>query len=111
VALPPVEVSLDGQHVPEAGATTSQPRVIDESYEAGSVALTIEGIGGTTAELSLRRNSARLQGKGSAGLKIDGAELAGEKLKVAFPSGSGFVSRQVRISWPKVAGRTVRDAD
>jgi glycogen debranching enzyme len=101
VALPPVEVSLDGQHVPEAGATTSQPRVIDESYEAGSVALTIEGIGGTTAELSLRRNSARLQGKGSAGLKIDGAELAGEKLKVAFPSGSGFVSRQVRISWPK----------
>jgi hypothetical protein len=47
---------------------------------------------GTAAELSLRRNSA-------AEVKVDGAERLGEKLKVVFPQGSGFVTRQVRISW------------
>jgi glycogen debranching enzyme len=98
--LPPVEVSLDGQELPEAGAATRQPRVIEESYEAGGLTLSIEGIAGTTAELSLRRNSAQVQRK-SAGLKVDGAELAGDKLKVTFQQGSGFVSRQIHISWSK----------
>jgi len=65
------------------------------------VALTIESIAGTTAELSHRVNSAHLQGKGNANMKVDGAERLGEKLKVAFPQGSGFVSRQIRISCPK----------
>ncbi len=90
--LPPVEVSLDGQQLPEAGATTRQPRVTEEQYQAGSLALNVEGMAGTTAEFSLRRNSA-------AEVKVDGAERLGEKLKVVFPQGSGFVTRQVRISW------------
>jgi len=66
-----------------------------------SVALTIESIAGTTAELSHRVNSAHLRGKGNANMKVDGAERLGEKLKLLFPQGSGFVSQQIRISWPK----------
>ena len=99
--LPPVEVSLDGQQLPEAGATTSQPRVIDESYQNDNLALTVEGIAGTTAELSLHTNTEWLQGKGKAKMKIEGAELIGEKLKVTFPSGTGYTSRQIRISWSR----------
>ncbi len=99
--LPAVEVSLDGQELPEAGAATRQPRVIEESYQAESLALTLEGLGGTTAELSLRRNSERLQGKGDASVKVEGAERVGDKLKVAFPAGTGFVSQRIRISWSR----------
>jgi hypothetical protein len=47
------------------------------------VALTIESF----AELSHRVNSAHLQGKGNANIKVDGAERLGEKLKLAFPQG------------------------
>lgn len=94
--LPAVEVSLKELGLPEAGATTSQPRVIDEDYQADGLELTLEGIDGTTVELSLRRNSERLKG-----LKVEGAELVGDKLKVALPAGSGFVTQRVRVSWSK----------
>lgn len=100
LALPAVEVSLNGQHVPEAGAITSQPRVIEESYNAHELAFTIEGLGGTTTELSIRNNAARTQRQSTAGLRVEGAELNGGNLKVIFPKGSGFVSQRVRISWP-----------
>lgn len=99
--LPPVEVSFNGQQLPEVGATTSQPRVIEESYQADNLSLTMEGIAGTTAELSLRRNSERLQSKGDTNVKVDGAQRVGDKLKIVFPPGSGFVSQRIRISWPR----------
>ena len=100
VTLPRVEVSLDGQRLPAAGAMTSQPRVIEESYNARELALTVEGIAGTMAELSVRNNSVQSPRKGVATFSVDGAELSGEKLKVVFPKGSGFVSQRIRISWP-----------
>ncbi|MCU1319542.1 MAG: glycogen debranching enzyme-like protein, partial [Edaphobacter sp.] len=99
--MPPVEVSLNGQELPEVGSSTHQPRVVEESYQGNSLALTLEGVAGTTAELFLRRNGPPTRGKGDAGVRVDGAERSGEKLKVTFPQGSGFVSQQVRISWPK----------
>jgi len=99
IALPRVEVSLDGQSVPELGATTSQPRVIEESYGAHEITFTIEGLGGTTAELSVRSNSTHVQRISAAALNVEGAELSGEKLRVVFPKSSGFVSHRVRISW------------
>jgi hypothetical protein len=100
VTLPRVEVSLDVQRLPAAGATTSQPRVIEESYSAHELAFTMEGVGGTTAELSVRNNSAQPQRKGTVTFSVDGADLNGDKLKVIFPKGSGFVSQGIRISWP-----------
>jgi hypothetical protein len=79
---------------------TSQSRVVEESYDAHGLALTIEGVGGTTAELSVRNNSARPERQGAAAFSVDGAERSGEKLKVVFPNGTGFVSQRVHISWP-----------
>jgi glycogen debranching enzyme len=96
--LPPIEVSLAQQQLPEAGSPTSQPRVIDESYQATSLSLTLEGIAGTSVDLFLRKNPS---GKSATDIKVEGAESTGDKLRVNFSQGSGFVTQQVHISWPK----------
>jgi glycogen debranching enzyme len=99
--LPPVEISLPEQQLPEAGSPTTQPRVIDESYKADHLSLTLEGLAGTSVDLSLRRNMTASSAKRAADLKIEGAEKVEGKLRVSFPQGEGFVSQQVRISWAK----------
>jgi hypothetical protein len=40
-------------------------------------------------------------GKRAMDVKVEGAERIGEKLRVTFPQGSGFIAQKVRISWPK----------
>jgi glycogen debranching enzyme len=98
---PVVEVSLPDQGLPESGSTTAQPRIIDESYGANHLSLTMEGLGGTTVDLFLRKNVPDLRGKLGEGIRIEGAEKVGDGLRVVFPQGPGFVSQQVRISWSK----------
>lgn len=99
--LPPLEVSLPEQQLPEAGNPTSQPRFIDESYQAKDLSLTLEGVAGTTVDLYLRSNMPSPSGKGTVGTKVEGAESIGDKLRVTFPQGSGFVTQKVHISWTK----------
>ncbi|HEX3969438.1 MAG TPA: glycogen debranching protein, partial [Edaphobacter sp.] len=100
--LPPVEVSLPDQQLPEAGSLTSQPSVIDESYQLDRLSLTLEGLAGTTVDLYLRKNMPDSSGKRAADIKIEGAEkIDSNKLRVTFPQGQGFVSQEVRILWPK----------
>jgi glycogen debranching enzyme len=99
--LPPVEVSLAEQQLPEAGDATSQPRVIEESYQGDHLSLTLEGVGGTSVELILRNNMLSTSGKRAGEVKVTGAERAGDKLRVSFPQGSGFVTQKVDISWQK----------
>jgi glycogen debranching enzyme len=99
--LPSVEVSLAEQQLPKAGSPTTQPRVIDESYQDEHLSLTLEGLAGTTVDLFLRENTVAPSSKRSANIKIEGAEKIGDKLRVTFPRGSGFVSQRVHISWPK----------
>jgi glycogen debranching enzyme len=99
--LPPVEVSLAEQPLPEPGSLTSQPRVIDESYQAEHLSLTLEGVAGTTVDLFLRNNMLNPTGKGAKDVKLEGAERSGDKLRVDFPQGSGFTTQKVHISWPK----------
>jgi glycogen debranching enzyme len=99
--LPPVEVSLPEQQLPEAGSATSQPRVIDEAYQAEDLSLTLEGIAGTTVDLFLRNNMQSASGKRATDVKVEGAERIGDKLRVTFSQGPGFVTQKVRISWLK----------
>ncbi len=99
--LPPLEVSLPEQPLPEAGSPTTQPRVIDESYQPHHLSLTLEGLAGTTVDLLLRKNTPTPSRARTANIKIEGAETLGGKLHVTFPRGSGFVSQQVRIDLPK----------
>jgi glycogen debranching enzyme len=99
--LPAVEVSLPEQQLPEAGSVTSQPRVIDESYQTEHLSLTLEGVAGTTVDLFLRNNMLSASGKRAADVKVEGAERIGEKLRVNFPQGTGFVAQKVHISRQK----------
>jgi glycogen debranching enzyme len=99
--LPRVEASLPEQQLPEAGSPTTQPRVIEESYQPERLSLTLEGLAGTTVDLSLKQNMPASSSKRTADLKIEGAEKIGDKLRITFPQGQGFVSQQVRISWQK----------
>ncbi|HEY1994429.1 MAG TPA: glycogen debranching protein [Edaphobacter sp.] len=99
--LPPVEVSLEEQQLPEPGSPTSQPRVIDESYQAEDLSLTLEGLAGTTVDLFLRNNRLSPSGKRAMEVKLEGAERIGDKLRVTFPQGQEFVTQKVHISWAK----------
>ena len=99
--LPLIEISLPEQSLPEAGSPTTQPRVIDESYQTDHLSLTLEGLAGTTVDLSLRKNMPQSSSKRIADIKIEGAEQIDSKLRVTFPPGQGFVSQQIHISWPK----------
>jgi hypothetical protein len=99
--LPPAEVSLAEQQLPEAGSQTSQPRAIDESYQAEHLSLTLEGVAGTTVDLFLRNNMLGPSSKRAREVKVEGAERIGDKLRVTFPQGSGFITQKVHISWPK----------
>src|SRR5207248_1588757 len=101
LSLPPVEVSLAEQELPKAGDVTSQPRVIEESYQGDHLSLTLEGVGGTTVELFLRNNRLAPSGKRAGDVKVEGAERTGDKLRVSFPQGAGFVTQKVDISWQK----------
>ena len=97
--LPPVEVSLAEQSLPEIGSVTTQPRIIDESYQADHLSLTLEGIAETKVDLFVRRNLPKPMGKTTPAISVNGAERIGDTLRVIFPQGSGFVSQQVHISW------------
>jgi hypothetical protein len=99
--LPSIEVSLAQQQLPEAGSRTSQPRIIDESYKDQDLSLTVEGVAGTTVDLFLRTNRLSPSNKRATDIKVEGAERFGGKLQVNFPQGSGFVTQNVHISWPK----------
>jgi hypothetical protein len=98
--LPAVEISLPAQQLPEAGSVTSQPRVIDESYQAERLSVTLEGLAGTTVDLAMRKNLSSPSSRGT-GIKVNGAEDLGDRLRVTFPQGSGFVSQQLSITWQK----------
>jgi glycogen debranching enzyme len=101
LSLPPIEIALPEQQLPEAGSPTTQPRVIDESYQPEHLTLMFEGLAGTTVDLFLRKNMSTASGKGAMNIKIDGADKVGDELRVTFPQGSGFVSHQLQISWSK----------
>ena len=92
VPLPAVEVSV-GHGLPLRGARTAQMKVLSEKLEGRSLRLELEGLAGSQAALHLRRNDA------AATLKVEGAELVGDELRVSFGPGIGYVSQMVTLSW------------
>lgn len=92
VALPAFEVGV-GHGLPLPGARTAQMKVLDERVDAHSLRLELEGMAGSEDVLTLRRNVAGAQ------LKVEGAEVVLQGLRVRFPSGSGYVSQVVTLRW------------
>jgi glycogen debranching enzyme len=92
VPLPAFEIGI-GHGLPLPGARTTQMKVLDETTDAHSMTLELEGMAGSESELTLRRNNA------AAKLKVDGAELTADTLQVHFPAGSGYVPQTVTLRW------------
>jgi hypothetical protein len=97
IPLPEVEVALTHQ-LPEFGAETHQLKVLDQQTAARRCTLTLAGAGGASYTLLLRENAANLH------LSADNATLGTlnnglRTVTVAFPQGSGYLSKTVTFSW------------
>jgi hypothetical protein len=92
VPLPAVEVSVAHQ-LPLRGARTAQMKVLGEKTEEGALRLDLEGMAGSQSSLRVHRNNAAVT------LKVEGAELVGDRLLVSFGPGIGYVSRVVTLNW------------
>jgi hypothetical protein len=95
--LPEVEVAVP-HGLPLPGARTAQMKVLAERAEGRSLTLELEGMSGTTTELKMRRNVARVVVRAEGGTVVRGAgELDG--LVVRFPAGSGYQPQVVTLRW------------
>ncbi len=91
IPLPAVEVSV--QHgLPPRGSRTAQMKVVDEVRDSHSLRLQLEGMAGSQATLTVRRNEA-------VTVHVEGAELTGDALRVSFDGGSGYRTRVVTLRW------------
>jgi glycogen debranching enzyme len=98
VPLAAVEVGIS-HGLPEPGSRTRQMKVLAQEYQGRSLKLELEGEGGSTARMVVRRNEAKgtlaatggtLSGAGADGLM---------RLEVSFPAGAGYQGRTVVLSW------------
>jgi glycogen debranching enzyme len=92
IPLPAVEVSIP-QGLPLPGARTRQFKVLNETRTDHSYTLELEAQGGTELHLPLHRNETAAQ------LQVQGAALINEDLAINFPTGSGYQSQTVTLSW------------
>jgi glycogen debranching enzyme len=92
IPLPAFEVGI--RHgLPLPGARTAQMKVLKETVDGHSLRLELEGMAGSESLLSVCRNDS------SSPLHVQGAEVEAETLHVHFPSGSGYVSKTVTLTW------------
>ncbi len=89
--LPAVEVSVP-HGLPPRGSRTSQLKVVGELREAHSLRLELEGVAGSDATLSVRRNQA-------VTVHVEGADLANDKLQVSFEGSAGYQTKIVTLRW------------
>jgi hypothetical protein len=99
IPLPAVEVGI-AHGLPEAGAVTSQMKVLDQQPSAGSLRLRLSAPANSHQTLFLRVNDPKIH------LRTAGAELSLEssQLVIQFPAGtgsgeSGYVEKMVTLSW------------
>ncbi len=90
--LPPVEIAIP-HALPLPGATTAQLKVIDQGLSTNRYSVTLEGPGDTVRELQVRLNR--------PGIKVSGAELTADRLRVRFPRGAGFQRQQITFDLPE----------
>ncbi len=92
VLLPAVEVAFT-QPLPQPGAPTTQPKILNESRTSSTYTLALEAQGGTTLILPVRRNLALSH------LIANGAILEDNTLHIAFPKGEGYQPQTVTLHW------------
>jgi hypothetical protein len=92
IPLPAVEVSVP-HRLPARGSRTEQMKVLDEVTSERSLRLELEAAAGSESTLTIRRNTPGTR------LQVQGGALAGDQLRIHFPSGSGYVTQTLTVSW------------
>ena len=96
--LPAVEVAVT-HGLPLPGSRTAQMKVLNETRTEHSLTLELEGIGGSSATLKMRRNAAKLDVRIEGGTFAASETPATEPLLVHFPTGSGYTPQTVTVRW------------
>jgi glycogen debranching enzyme len=97
IPLPAVEAGIT-QDLPEAGSATQQMKVLDQQVTANSLALRLSAPAGTTQTLWLRINRSQPSLR-ATGATIPDAETPLQKLQIEFPTGSGYVEKELSFNW------------
>jgi glycogen debranching enzyme len=97
LALPAVEVALP-HGLPLPGARTAGLKVSSQTQTANSMMLVVEGIGGSSADFTVRLNKSGVKLQGDAvelGPVTDGMQSG----TVHFDAGDGYQKRTVALRW------------
>ena len=94
IPLPAAEVGI-GHGLPEAGAVTSQMKVLDQQESPHTLRLRLSAPANSYQTLFLRLNDPEIH------LRTDGAEVSADsaQLQMQFPPGAGYVEKVVTLSW------------
>jgi glycogen debranching enzyme len=94
IPLPAAEVGIN-HGLPEAGAITTQMKVVDQQISSNSLRLRLSAEANSQQTLFLRVNNRKIH------LRIDGAQESSDssQIRIQFPGGSGEVEKEVVLSW------------
>lgn len=94
IPLPAAEVGI-AHGLPEAGAVTSQIKVLDQQESQHALRLRLSAPANSYQTLFLRLNDLE------AHLRTEGAEVSADfsQLRIHFPPGAGYVEKVVTLSW------------
>jgi hypothetical protein len=94
IPLPSVEVGIE-HGLPEAGSVTAQLKVLDQQKSPRSLRLHLSAPSNSQQILFLRVNDSKIR------LRAEGAEVSADftRLKVSFPTGAGYVEKELTLSW------------
>jgi hypothetical protein len=90
LALPAVELVVPA-HLPEPGERTRQLKALAANWAERSASFSFEGQAGEVYDLPLRLNR--------AGITVKGAGISGNKLRLPFPSGEGYIKKTITFEW------------
>ncbi len=92
--LPALELALPNRALPLPGSQTAQPRIVSEHNGAHTASVTVEALAGSAVTLNLYRN-----GEEARSAKTKDGILAGNRISITMPPGTGFVGKAVSITW------------
>jgi len=90
VALKPVELAIPAS-LPQQGSTAAQLKVLDEAFSRRQATFSFEAPGGSRYDLPIRLNRPNIA--------VQGARMAGDKLHIEFPEGTGYQRKTVNFNW------------
>ena len=97
IPLPAVEAAVS-QQLPSFGSSTQQMKVLHEAIGEHSLELTLSAPASSHQAVSLRENREDLHLQ-STDAQMGSSTNGLRDAKIVFPSGSGYVTKVVRISW------------